>query len=151
MVGQAEAIAAAALALRRLTAHPDARVAAKLVSLRAHERLLWHLSHSKDVATRRDCRETLRQLARDAAAKAAIQAVPDAPALASRAFANADAPSVSDRGDGALGDENTARLDALVPGLVAYSARRRTAEEIKATRAAAYRTRGSGVREAQAV
>ena len=151
VVGQAEAIAAAALALRRLTAHPDARVAAKLVSLRAHERLLWHLSHSKDVATRRDCRETLRQLARDAAAKAAIQAVPDAPALASRAFANADAPSVSDRGDGALGDENTARLDALVPGLVAYSARRRTAEEIKATRAAAYRTRGSGVREAQAV
>ena len=151
VVGQAEAIAAAALALRRLTAHPDARVAAKLVSLRAHERLLWHLSHSKDVATRRDCRETLRQLARGAAAKAAIQAVPDAPALASRAFANADAPSVSDRGDGALGDENTARLDALVPGLVAYSARRRTAEEIKATRAAAYRTRGSGVREAQAV
>jgi hypothetical protein len=150
VVGQAEAIAAAATALRRLTAHPDARAAAKLVSLRAHERLLWHLAHSKDVATRRDCRETLRQLARDAAAKAAIQAVPDAPALASRAFENADAAAVSERGD-VRGDENAARLDALVPGLVAASARRRPAEEIRAKRAAEYRARGTGVREAQAV
>ena len=150
VVGQAEAIAAAATALRRLTAHPDARAAAKLVSLRAHERLLWHLAHSKDVATRRDCRETLRQLARDAAAKAAIQAVPDAPALASRAFENADAAAVSERGD-VRGDENTARLDALVPGLVAASARRRPAEEIRAKRAAEYRARGTGVRKAQAV
>ena len=148
VVGQAEAIAAAATALRRLTAHPDARAAAKLVSLRAHERLLWHLGHSKDVATRRDCRETLRQLARDAAAKAAIQAVPDAPALASRAFENADAPSVSEN----TPNENTARLDALVPGLVAASARRRPAEEIRAKRAAEYRARGTGViSEAQAV
>ena len=144
-VGQAEAVAAAAAALRRLTVCPDARatVFARLVSLAAPRRLLWHLTHSKDVATRRDCRETLRQLARDAAAKAAIEAVADAPALASRAFAKSDAAT------GATGatDAETKRMEALVPGLAAASARRRPKEEVRATRAAAYRARGTGVRE----
>ena len=144
-MGQAEAVAAAAAALRRLTVCPDARatVFARLVSLAAPRRLLWHLTHSKDVATRRDCRETLRQLARDAAAKAAIEAVADAPALASRAFAKSDAAT------GATGatDAETKRMEALVPGLAAASARRRPKEEVRATRAAAYRARGTGVRE----
>ena len=118
------------------------------MALRPHERLLRRPRHRTAAGTRRDGRETLRQLARDAAAKAAIQAVPDAPALASRAFENADAPSVSEN----TPNENTARLDALVPGLVAASARRRPAEEIRAKRAAEYRARGTGViSEAQAV
>jgi hypothetical protein len=142
-VGQAEAVAAAAAALRRLTVCPDARAFARLVSLGAPKRLLWHLTHSKDVATRRDCRETLRQLARDAAAKAAIEAEADAPALASRAFAKSDGPA------GAAGDKDeTKRMEALVPGLAgALSARRRPKEEVRATRAKAYRARGTGVLE----
>mmetsp|Transcript_8218 Transcript_8218/g.34871 ORF Transcript_8218/g.34871 Transcript_8218/m.34871 type:complete len:1149 (-) Transcript_8218:91-3537(-) len=134
--------AAAAAALRRLTVCPDARAFARLVSLGAPKRLLWHLTHSKDVATRRDCRETLRQLARDAAAKAAIQAEADAPALASRAFAKSDGPA------GAAGDKDeTKRMEALVPGLVVASARRRPKEEVRATRAKAYRARGTGALE----
>ena len=141
-VGQAEAVAAAAAALRRLTVCPDARAFARLVSLGAPKRLLWHLTHSKDVATRRDCRETLRQLARDAAAKAAIEAEADAPALASRAFAKSDGPA------GAAGDKDeTKRMEALVPGLVVASARRRPKEEVRATRAKAYRARGTGALE----
>ena len=141
-VGQAEAVAAAAAALRRLTVCPDARAFARLVSLDAPRRLLWHLTHSKDVATRRDCRETLRQLARDAAAKAAIEAEADAPALASRAFAKSDGPA------GAAGDKDeTKRMEALVPGLTVASARRRPKEEVRATRAKAYRARGTGVLE----
>ena len=143
-VGQAEAIAAAAAALRRLTARPDARAAAKLVSSRAHAHMLWHLSHSKDVATRRDCRETLRQLARDEAARAAIEAVADAPALASRAFVVNPSRATA----AVLAEEENERLDALVPGIVASSARRRPEEEVRAARAAAYRARGAGVREA---
>ena len=141
-MGQAEAVAAAAAALRRLTVCPDARAFARLVSLDAPRRLLWHLTHSKDVATRRYCRETLRQLARDAAAKAAIEAEADAPALASRAFAKSDGPA------GAAGDKDeTKRMEALVPGLTVASARRRPKEEVRATRAKAYRARGTGVLE----
>ena len=106
--------------------------------------MLWHLSHSKDVATRRDCRETLRQLARDEAARAAIEAVADAPALASRAFVVNPSRATA----AVLAEEENERLDALVPGIVASSARRRPEEEVRAARAAAYRARGAGVREA---
>mgnify|MGYP006082984165 CR=1 FL=1 len=139
LLGQAEAVSHAAAALRRLTLDGDGEIAKTIHSKNAHAHLLWHLNHTKDVSTKRNARETLRQLSFSQEVRDAIVAVPDAPTLVSRVFA-VDTKASST----ILDSKNLQRLNKLLPGLHANSHRRRPADEIKATRVEAYRVFGSG-------